>query len=512
MSTKVAFRTGDGLTTEEGASRGIGKLVLNGGVLGDSDLLATQNGTPDNKVLVPVGDVLIGNNQPSSTLPDFFYHGWVTVAEQVTITANASGNPRIDMIVGYIDTTVNPTGLSDNPGVLKFAAVAGTAAATPAAPDDTAIAAAIGGSFPWVLIAQIAVANGFSSITTANITDKRPKALTLSRVLDDIAADFVVSGLIASQTSGLIGAISTGFAYVGGRLVFKPIVSKTFTASKDTYIDLIKTGKPTATNDYTFSEVSNGAAAPTLAAGSIRLAIVVTNGSAITSVTQSGGDSIGNLIYNTKPIVAAPGMQGWDGWQNVGEQWAYASASTITVPSGATSRYAVGGKIRIKQGGAYKYFYILAVASTVLTVTAGSVDTVANSVITDSYYSSADTPLGFPKAFTWAPAPGGYTGAVTVSTARFSISAGVVRGYVQFSGTSNNTGKTFSLPVAPKVSHRAPPLRVTDNGVPLNNPGYVDVAAGTLTAAAYTTLSSAGWTNSGTAMIEWAFIYEMDAP
>lgn len=307
MSTKVAFRNGDGLTTEEGASRGIGKLVLNGGVIGDSDLLPSQNGTPDNKVLVAVGDVLIGNNQPSSTLPSYFYHGWVTVAEQVTITSNSSGNPRIDAIVGYIDTTVNPSGLDDNPGVMKFAAVAGTPAVTPAAPDDTAIASAIGGSFPWVLVAHVAVANGFSSIVDANITDKRPRALILPRVLDDISTDFVASGLITAQTSGLIGAVSAGYAYVGGRMVFKPIVTKTFTASKDTYIDMPKTAKPTTTDDYTYTAVNNGNASPALAADFIRIAKVITNGSAITSVVTTGWDSLGNPIRNLNARVIALG-------------------------------------------------------------------------------------------------------------------------------------------------------------------------------------------------------------
>ena len=40
-----------------------------------------------------------------------------------------------------------------------------------------------------------------------------------------------------------------------------------------------------------------------------------------------------------------------DGWINANEAWTYASPSTITVASGAASRYAIGDSIRWKQGG-----------------------------------------------------------------------------------------------------------------------------------------------------------------
>lgn len=84
------------------------------------------------------------------------------------------------------------------------------------------------------------------------------------------------------------------------------------------------------------------------------------------------------------------------GWAPANETWEYASATTITVPSGATSRYQKGDKIRLKQGGGYKYFYIVSVADKLLTVTGGSDYTVANAAITDNYYSKAMNPQGWP--------------------------------------------------------------------------------------------------------------------
>jgi hypothetical protein len=84
------------------------------------------------------------------------------------------------------------------------------------------------------------------------------------------------------------------------------------------------------------------------------------------------------------------------GWKTVKDTWAYASASTITVPTGAASVYSVGDKIRLVQAAATKYFYVTAVADTVLTVTGGTDYTVANAAITANYYSKSSSPVGFP--------------------------------------------------------------------------------------------------------------------
>jgi hypothetical protein len=89
-----------------------------------------------------------------------------------------------------------------------------------------------------------------------------------------------------------------------------------------------------------------------------------------------------------------------DGWLDPIETWTYASASTITVPSGAASKYSVGDKIKLTQT-TVKYFYVTAVADTLLTVTGGSDYTVANAAITSNYYSHSN-PVGFPGGFVLA--------------------------------------------------------------------------------------------------------------
>jgi hypothetical protein len=59
-------------------------------------------------------------------------------------------------------------------------------------------------------------------------------------------------------------------------------------------------------------------------------------------------------------------------------------------------------KVRFKQGGAYKYFYAPTIAATLLTVTAGTANTVANATITDVYYSFIENPYGWPGTFACA--------------------------------------------------------------------------------------------------------------
>lgn len=92
-----------------------------------------------------------------------------------------------------------------------------------------------------------------------------------------------------------------------------------------------------------------------------------------------------------------------DGWHYANEDWAYASATTITVPTGATSRYSVGDKISFYQSGSQKFFYITSVATTVLTVTGGSDYTVANATITQPRHSTHQTPFGFPGYLNFTP-------------------------------------------------------------------------------------------------------------
>lgn len=94
-----------------------------------------------------------------------------TATENQAVTSNASGNPRIDTVVLYIDLAATPA--SDGSGVAKIAVVAGTPAASPVAPNDTEIGTAIGSANPFLRLADIAVATGATQIFNASITSQR---------------------------------------------------------------------------------------------------------------------------------------------------------------------------------------------------------------------------------------------------------------------------------------------------------------------------------------------------
>lgn len=99
-------------------------------------------------------------------------------------------------------------------------------------------------------------------------------------------SEFVYEGLLPPTSATLTSITTAGTAYVKNdstnkmTRVEKDATSKLYTASKDTYVDLSSNGT------FTYTEVVLGGAEPATAANSIRLAKVVTNGTAVASVTD----------------------------------------------------------------------------------------------------------------------------------------------------------------------------------------------------------------------------------
>jgi len=136
-----------------------------------------------------------------------------------------------------------------------------------------------------------------------------------------------------------------------------------------------------------------------------------------------------------------------NGWIPVFQTWSYASSITITVPTGAALLYQKGDKIKFTQHGVIKYFYILNVIDTVLTVSAGSSYTVENTStypITDIYLSHQENPIGFPGSFplsapTWSSSISNFTNQPTTNSFFFYMKGGVVTikgvSHMDFSGT-----------------------------------------------------------------------------
>lgn len=158
-----------GQTSVEGHNRRTRLTMYSQGIMASGHLAVTQQSTPSTSVDVAAGDIFLFLN-------NYFLHGWASTTNTIAIAANSSGNPRIDKIVAYADLTAFTSSSSNNPGALKIVLIQGTPAVSPTAPSDVTIQASIGASNPFMALATIAVANGFTTIVTANITDDREVA------------------------------------------------------------------------------------------------------------------------------------------------------------------------------------------------------------------------------------------------------------------------------------------------------------------------------------------------
>lgn len=240
-----------------------------------------------------------------------------------------------------------------------------------------------------------------------------------------------------------------------------------------------------------------------------------TFGSPLAIVTVANGAGSGGTALSNGNIADArlrAGVtigQSVDGWTNPNEAWTYASATTITVPTDATLKYSVGNKIKLIQSGTIKYFYIIGVAATVLTITGGTDYTLANATITSNYYSRNDSPVGFPAWFNYTPTWTGFSAAPT-GAGRFNLIGRCVTFCIQpATGTSNATSMTMTLPITGGASNAAAGLcRVADNGA------YQAVAGQYITSTTIATFykdnaGTTAFTGSGAKVAAGTFIYEV---
>lgn len=141
------------------------KHVFSGDII--SGFVTTQSGTPALSVDLGEGVALVTDG-------DKKYEVWSDATETLAITTPNVSNPRIDLVVGYVDLdeTVQNTD-PNNEDLFKVVVVAGTPAGSPSVPSSGQIQSAIGASNPYIIIAQIAVGAGVTTITNGNITDRR---------------------------------------------------------------------------------------------------------------------------------------------------------------------------------------------------------------------------------------------------------------------------------------------------------------------------------------------------
>lgn len=156
--------------------------------------------------------------------------------------------------------------------------------------------------------------------TVISTGDIQHRSTSIETIRNETQFDYVASGGVWSGDSygSTRNASMTALTcYINGRRgTISAVTARTFTASKDTYVDVLNSS---GTFSLVYTEVANNAASPALAANSIRIAIIVTGASNIanvgsvnqgeeykllpiaSSIPYQVTDSLGNLICSRDP-------------------------------------------------------------------------------------------------------------------------------------------------------------------------------------------------------------------
>jgi hypothetical protein len=178
------------LGTDTNAPGVIGVITNTSGVAPSTGSFAVNaQGSPDATVAVSAGVAYVTATPTSGNSQLFRVKN--SASANVTITANASGSTRFDWI--YISLSANAL---QNPNS------AGTDAATLVASRSTS-ATTDNGTPPTygTLLAIVTVANGFSTITNGNITDKRVRTGMMGNVIDTNGNEVIKISATASAVN-----------------------------------------------------------------------------------------------------------------------------------------------------------------------------------------------------------------------------------------------------------------------------------------------------------------------
>ncbi len=129
---------------------------------------------------IPYGSGATASNREFSLVADF----------DITLDTADASNPRIDLIVIYVDLAVTlPGGVPgaanlDGPGVVKATFVKGTPNASPVDPTVGAIQTKIGAANPYIIVAAVRVDATVTTIAANKITDRRTFAKVATTNID----------------------------------------------------------------------------------------------------------------------------------------------------------------------------------------------------------------------------------------------------------------------------------------------------------------------------------------
>lgn len=188
---------------------------------------------------------------------------------ELSIGTPDASNPRIDLVVLYVDNSVVlPSGTPSNgnldgPGVAKAKIVSGSPSANPSAPNATAIQASVGAGNPYTVLAEVRVDKApISVIAVDKITDVRAMAKLMADKIDWATAPTPVVG-ISSVTlpPGKWLIIATGSVYSATKGVHTiSIAGKSITVqiANDSTVPVAITNIVTPTSATVYSESRAG--------------------------------------------------------------------------------------------------------------------------------------------------------------------------------------------------------------------------------------------------------------
>jgi hypothetical protein len=288
----------------------VGSITSTSGVAPTTGSFAVNaQGSPNMTVAVSTGSAYVTATPTSGNSQVLRVKN--SASSNVTIAANATGGTRYDWVYIKID-----------PDKAKDPAVGATDVASLVTSRSTS-ATTDNGTPPTYgyAIAVVTVSNGASSITNGNISDKRSQTGLATTAVSNFVYDFISSGCVWTADaagSTRLASMTAGVVYINGvKLTVAAVTSRTFTASKDVYVDFSDNGDGTAAVTYT--DNTTNAASPALAANSVRNAIVVVGASSIaaaasinqgqedrvlpiaSSIPYAVTDSLGNLICPRDP-------------------------------------------------------------------------------------------------------------------------------------------------------------------------------------------------------------------
>jgi hypothetical protein len=171
MSTTFLDYRDGGETGEQGFHEVASRLIYQGVPTNYSStsLQVVQHGSGANmSVDISIGDAMLPISSTS-----YSYHGWTTAVQNVTIASASPSYARISTIVAYVNLSVVSPASPNNPGALVFAEIAGTPGASPTAPTNSTIQAALGAGVPWTPLSNVTVPVSATQIVSANIADTR---------------------------------------------------------------------------------------------------------------------------------------------------------------------------------------------------------------------------------------------------------------------------------------------------------------------------------------------------